>query len=194
MALELGAEMKRGRPPKPPTPWTGERLMERVKIDPVSGCWNWIGGSTNDGYGVLGRGAPTYLAHRLSHTLWVGPIPPGYEIDHLCRNPPCINPKHIEAVTPRVNKMRSKSPWALNAAKTHCKRGHELSEENVYRTKKGRSCRACNLMHGRAFEAKHRERRNKEDRHLVKKDRHNPRRQSAKSLANLPHPIDTAYE
>lgn len=178
---------KRGRPPKPPMPWTRERLMEWVKIDPETGCWNWQGAKTQ-GYGIAGNGRDkSRLAHRRSHEMFVGPIPPGYEIDHLCRNPPCINPKHIEAVTPRMNKMRSKSPWALNAAKTHCKRGHDLSEENVYRTKKGRSCRACNLIHGRAFEAKHRERRNKEDRHLVKKDRHNPRRQSVKNLTNHPH-------
>lgn len=152
--------------------WTRERLKECVSIDPENGCWNWQGAKSREGYGRLGSSNDANRhAHRRSHILFIGPIPIGYEIDHLCSNPSCINPSHLEAVTPRENKMRSKSPYALNAAKTHCKRGHELSGDNLRLVKTGRSCRECDRMHGRAFDLTHCNDRNK-SRHLRPKDRH----------------------
>lgn len=75
----------------------------------------------------------------------------GKEIDHLCRNRKCLNPDHLEVVTPRVNNMRSNSIAAINNRKTHCLNGHEFNEQNTYYRKDsgGRCCRICGKIQNR---------------------------------------------
>lgn len=90
------------------------------------------------------------MVHRIAYELAVGPIPVGLVIDHLCRNHSCINPEHLEPVTNVENVMRGESAWARNARKTHCKRGHEFTDENTIRRNGTRSCRQCRSMKGRA--------------------------------------------
>lgn len=75
---------------------------------------------------------------------------PGTHIDHLCRNRRCVNPTHMEVVTPNENWRRGASPVGINARKTHCKHGHEFTPENTkwrMRPHRGtlptRSCRIC---------------------------------------------------
>jgi hypothetical protein len=119
-----------------------EFFMLRVQVTP--GCWVWTGRPASNGYGKLGWGGRTLSAHRVSHELFVGPIPEGLTIDHLCRNKMCVKPKHLEAVTHRENVLRSTGVAAVNAAKTHCNRGHEFTAENTGITPGGdRRCRAC---------------------------------------------------
>jgi hypothetical protein len=67
------------------------------------------------------------------------------QIDHLCRVRHCVNPAHMEPVTPRENILRSPVALAaINARKTHCPQGHPLSGANLYRTPQGfRACREC---------------------------------------------------
>jgi hypothetical protein len=109
-------------------------------------CWIWIGRVTSEGYGTMSvRNRSTYV-HRFSYELHVGPIPDGLHIDHLCRNPPCVNPAHLEAVTIRENTMRGDGPRLTRErgrSKTHCKHGHEFTEENTYWHKGHRKCKAC---------------------------------------------------
>lgn len=106
------------------------------------GCWEWRSRiDPGTGYGRTRQG----WAHWISYERYVGPIPDGLQIDHLCRNRKCVNPEHLEAVTPRVNMLRGNAPSAIVVRTNRCKRGHELTEENVYRRPDTgtRQCRAC---------------------------------------------------
>lgn len=92
------------------------------------------------------------MAHRVAYEATVGPIPKGLQVDHLCRNRLCVNPSHLEAVTPAENKRRGFSPPAINARKTHCIHGHELAGANVYYRKDRpgrRQCRECERIRKR---------------------------------------------
>ena len=112
-------------------------------------CWRWTA-SLRHGYGqVSWRRVPT-PAHRVAYQLLVGPIPEGLYIDHLCRNPSCVNPAHMEPVSHRENILRGSNPAAQNARKTHCIRGHPFNEINTAYEKKGRRCRTCRRRQQRA--------------------------------------------
>jgi hypothetical protein len=142
-----------------PRPTPAERFLAKVDMQHPSGCWMWTGSRGSNGYGQFRahRGSPV-PAHRFGYELWVGPIPDGYELDHLCRTPSCVHPAHLEAVTPRVNNLRSTSPAAGHAQQTHCVNGHELTGENVYAYRGRRMCRAC--MRARKNTSAYREREN----------------------------------
>lgn len=112
------------------------------------GCWQWQANLVQ-GYGHFSVRTRTHKAHRWAYKFFVGPIPEGLHLDHLCRNPACCNPAHLEPVTPRENTMRSDNIIAHHAHKTHCHRGHPFSSENTKPVKRGgviagRSCRVCN--------------------------------------------------
>lgn len=110
-----------------------QRVMSRVSI--TGDCWLWTGAKVR-GYGVISVQKRTKYAHRVVYELEVEQIPEGMDLDHLCRNPLCVNPKHLEPVTRSVNVARM-----LDAQpKDRCRRGHRYSEAG--RTKKG-SCVEC---------------------------------------------------
>jgi hypothetical protein len=90
----------------------------------ASGCWLWEGSFNSLGYPVVYR----FYAHRIMYRIHKGAIPWGTEIDHLCRNPSCVNPEHLEAITHGENLRRGKFP---NTIKTHCPRGHEYTDQNT---------------------------------------------------------------
>ena len=80
----------------------------------------------------------------MAYELFIGPIPDGLTIDHLCRNPNCVNPTHLEPVTMWENLMRGDTLTARKAAQTHCVHGHEFTPENTYVKANGcRLCKAC---------------------------------------------------
>lgn len=117
----------------------------------VDGCWNWTA-ATSDGYGRFSIKHRLYLAHRVAWELEGVEIPPGLQIDHLCRNRKCVNPQHLEVVDGRTNTLRGTAPSAFNSVKTHCPRGHALDGENLLVVarngvgtlgRKFRKCRTC---------------------------------------------------
>jgi hypothetical protein len=120
-----------------------DRFYANVQKRPEDTCWHWQGCPNGAvGYGQISIHGRRVMAHRLSYVMHKGPIPDGLEIDHLCRNPMCVNPAHLEAVTHRENVRRGK--MGQGPLKTHCKRGHPLSGPTVYITPKGyRQCKIC---------------------------------------------------
>lgn len=115
------------------------------KVDKSGKCWIWTGYTSPKGYGTMKVNGVTTSVHRVSYLLAKGAIPKGLVIDHLCCNPPCINPDHLEAVTNRENTKRG----FKNNPITHCNRGHELIEGNIYVSTnpysgvKQRACKIC---------------------------------------------------
>jgi hypothetical protein len=128
-------------------------IVQRTRVT-MDGCWFWEGPVTSDGrYGNMKvTRLGEQMAHRVSYIVFVGPIPDGLTIDHLCGNTRCVNPAHLEAVTMRENIMRGAGVGALNARKTRCMRGHEFTDANTYRFPDGRrGCRQCRAMLRRRY-------------------------------------------
>jgi len=114
-----------------------------------AGCLQWTGAVTSKGYGnvvIKVGGHKRYLPpHRVIFVVERGAIAATLEIDHKCRNRLCCNPEHLEPVTTAENTRRGHSFAAVNGAKTHCKYGHEFTEENTWRSPSTgrRKCRTC---------------------------------------------------
>lgn len=133
------------------------RFWDKVQIVPEASrqpgpCWIWTASGT--AYGLVkweGRMRP---AHRVAYVALVDPLLPlgghDLEVDHLCRVTLCVNPGHLEAVTPRVNGQRSGGLASIHAARTHCPSGHEYTKANVWLYRGRRYCRACRAGKRRA--------------------------------------------
>lgn len=130
------------------TTWQ-DRLWAKYAPD-KNGCWIWQGAIDSSGYGVFkgpahsGRtGVST--AHRWAYIAATGVTPMGLHVDHLCSVTTCINPTHLEAVTPAENQRRR------SERRTHCMNGHEYTPENTRISSTGRRrCRTCERAFDRA--------------------------------------------
>lgn len=103
-------------------------VRQRSEEQP-DGCWRWLLRIDSDGYGRISHRDFAWLAHRFSYEAFVGRIPDGLQIDHLCRNRACVNPAHLEAVTPKVNTRRSFD--ARGITRDNRPRRQYLSRQNV---------------------------------------------------------------
>jgi hypothetical protein len=110
-----------------------------------NGCWIWIAAINNHGYGVFRLNHKNMLAHRIAYELIKGKIPDGLTLDHLCKNPPCVNPDHLESVTLKENILRGESVSAKKAQQTHCKHDHLLIQENCYPKAWAKGMRVCKI-------------------------------------------------
>lgn len=119
-----------------------ERFDAQV-IKHDGGCWEWTGSRSGSaphaGPYIQFRvnGQRVYI-HRYAYERFVGPIPEGFQIDHLCRNTRCVNPAHLEAVTPRINVQRQ-HPAAI------CRNGHPYEPGSYFISNGSRRCRTCFL-------------------------------------------------
>jgi len=133
-----------------------KNFLERIKMLSTNlpeDCWIWQGGQKGGGkagkYGAVKYARRSWLAHRLAYTLLVGNIPDGLQLDHLCRNRLCFNPKHLEPVTCAENLARGE-----RATKTHCVNGHPLFGDNLKKNIPHRACLICQREAGRRFDKK----------------------------------------
>lgn len=127
-----------------------ERILAKVRRQEGGSCWVFTG-SHSAGYPQIWWNGRQHLAHRVMYQITVGAIPAGNQIDHTCRLKSCVNPDHLEPVTPRENMLRAGMPAAsYQLAKTHCPSGHPYDEANTYRTRAGhRLCRMCHRLFAR---------------------------------------------
>ena len=120
------------------------RFIVKVNVTP-DGCWLWTGARTKQGYANFTldarRGSYVFrVGHRVSYEHYVGPIPEGLQLDHLCRVRHCVNPEHVELVTAKENSQRG----ARGRLVRICKHGHHYTPENTIVRKNGRRlCREC---------------------------------------------------
>ncbi len=115
-------------------------------VNKTPDCWLWTASVfTQTGYGQTWAWGHVTTAHQVAYQLTYGPVPDGLEIDHLCRVRACVRPTHLEAVTPKVNTLRSNSTSAHFARATHCKRNHPFDMFNTqfYINTFGRTERRC---------------------------------------------------
>jgi len=118
-----------------------KRFVSKVSPEPNSGCWLWCGSLDTNGYGQFWLRGTVVKAHRASAMIAGMTLFFDCEVDHLCRNKACVNPKHIEPVTRSENNLRHRKAVGLIE---NCARGHELIGWNAVHDVDGRTrCRQC---------------------------------------------------
>lgn len=122
------------------------RFWLKIAAPDVNGCTVWTGPVDGCGYGMFWVGDRNVRSHRYAWEMayGFGSIPEGMQLDHLCRNRPCVNVGHLEVVSLLENIRRGECSAAVNARKTECKHGHPFDEPNtIVRPDGTRKCRAC---------------------------------------------------
>ena len=126
------------------------RFVDKIAKEPNSGCWLWTGAVNTNGYGfVFWHGRFNVYAHRVSYAIHIGD-PGRLCVCHRCDTPLCVNPDHLFLGTVADNNADKilKGRQGRGPRVTHCKRGHEMTGDNVYISPDGgkRFCRQCNRV------------------------------------------------
>lgn len=126
-----------------------ENFWKKVRV--TEGCWEWLAYKDKDGYGTFRVGDKKQMAHRVSFALHFGRAPRSENvIDHLCKNTGCVNPSHIEEVSPLENLMRGNNLSAVALRTGNCIRGHNNWKDRVLSTGKiKRVCLDCVVYRNR---------------------------------------------
>jgi hypothetical protein len=130
-----------------------EKVYLKDPIFPENGNMLWLGAKDRGGYGLFKADGRSNKAHRWIYERLRGPVPPGFELHHLCGIRHCVNPDHLDVVIRKEHQNRhDKNIATINWKKTHCKNGHEFTPENTYWTPDGRrDCRICRRQHERQW-------------------------------------------
>jgi hypothetical protein len=129
------------------------RFAQQIE-ESATGCWEWTGSLTYQGYGQFTIERKNVRTHRLAYELAGGELDETLVLDHLCRNRACCNPAHLEQVDQRTNTLRGVGPSAAFAHRNHCSAGHEYTEQNTRRVGTYRFCRTCDREKARRLRAK----------------------------------------
>jgi hypothetical protein len=120
------------------------KIEDSYEVDPVTGCWNYLGCIRADGYASRRDGTKGTLAHIIMYKKYKGAVPSHLELHQKCDNRKCINPEHLVPVAELERQKIYVTIGALNRSKTQCPYGHEFSFENTYITPRGRrDCKIC---------------------------------------------------
>lgn len=113
-------------------------------------CWPWLASLSPKGYGQLQDGTSNVAAHRVAYEMAHGPIPEGHQVHHTCETKACQNPAHLVAMEPGAHTLAGSGFSGTNSRKTHCKRGHPLTPDNVYSYGGNRACKTCAIQRARS--------------------------------------------
>lgn len=115
-----------------------KKIMDRVKIDPVTGCWNWKNKPNNLGRLNYRNGSKCTCAKRASFELFIGDIAESnYWIIQKCYNKLCVNPDHLDLFAHRENSF-----FIKKRARRICLKGHSLINA-IIKPNGTRICREC---------------------------------------------------
>lgn len=124
------------------------RVRENTNVDPETECWLWTGKVSTSGYAV------SRWRDRVVYEAMVTKIPEGRHLHHRCNVRHCLNPSHLQPVTPArhlelhdTHRAGGEAAAKIAKARTACRRGHEYTPENTHTDAAGhRWCRACGRM------------------------------------------------
>ena len=148
-----------------------------AKVDRSGECWLWTAHVGRWGYGQFGLAGAVLYAHVVAHLWFVGPIPEGWEVDHVkakgCKHKHCVRPAHLEAATSGENQRRSESASGKNSRADECPEGHKYDEANTYieKPKGTRRCRKCMVAQRKQYDQQHAEERRAYHREYKRKRR-----------------------
>lgn len=128
-----------------------QRFWAKVDRRGTDACWPWLAGTYQTGYGAFRLAGRTVSAQVVAYLLDGHQLPPKHVVTQTCREPGCVNPAHLAAMT--IGACLTSHA----ATKTRCANGHPYSADNTMITKHGaRKCRICNIQYTREHRARKR--------------------------------------